>query len=213
MFLFCLSACAAQLREKEQNASCQLKNGDLLFQANKPDAFNHAVEKAEAGYRQMEFSHVGIVNVEHGDTMVIEAVFSGVRQCPLRDFLDHAVQINGKPYVLVGRLKQPSERYADAAVNKAKTLIGKPYDVAFLPDNDQFYCSELVYYCYRNAKNQPLFTAKPMSFKDAATGDFFPAWVQFFDSLKLAIPEGIPGTNPNGLSNDPAIDIIYNFAD
>lgn len=213
LLFFCVAVSVIGCKEKKTVPPFQLQNGDLLFQANVSDPFNQAVQKAETGYGQLEFSHVGIVNIEHGDTMVIEAVFSGVQRRSLSDFLAHSAHIDGKPYVLVGRLREPYAPLASEAVKRAETLIGKTYDVAFLPDNDQYYCSELVYYCYRDTQGKPLFTAKPMSFKDAATGEFFPAWVQFFDSLQLAIPEGVPGTNPNGLSNDPVIEIIYNYMD
>lgn len=31
-----------------------------------------------------------------------------------------------------------------AVIARAKSLVGKPYDEAFLPDNDAYYCSDLL---------------------------------------------------------------------
>jgi hypothetical protein len=48
-----------------------------------------------------------------------------------------------------------------------------------------------------------------MTFKDPDTGQFFPAWVEYYQKLKLEIPEGLPGCNPGGLSQDKRLEIIF----
>lgn len=45
---------------------------------------------------------------------------------------------------------RPSSGDAKAAVEKAMTLIGRPYDYGFRSGNAKYYCSELCDVCYEN---------------------------------------------------------------
>ena len=49
-----------------------------------------------------------------------------------------------------------------AVIARATTLIGKPYDNAFLPDNDAYYCSELIQVAFGD-----IFPSQPMNWRDA----------------------------------------------
>ncbi len=81
-------------------------------------------------------------------------------------------------------------------------LIGKDYDLYFLPDNDLYYCSELIQYCYLDRQGQTLFPSAPMNFL-AADSTLPIYWQQLFDSLHCPVPQNIPGTNPTTLSTSP----------
>ncbi len=43
-----------------------------------------------------------------------------------------------------------------------------------------------------------------MTFK-GPDGDIVPYWAAHYDSLGVAVPEGVPGTNPNDLSRSPLL--------
>ena len=60
------------------------------------------------------------------------------------------------------------------------------------------YCSELVYESFRDADGNPIFPARPMNFR-AADGTMPEYWRKSFDSIGIAVPQGIPGTNPNDM--------------
>ena len=47
-----------------------------------------------------------------------------------------------------------------------------------------------------------------MTFKDPTTHQFFPAWVDYYKSLNMDIPEGKPGINPGSISTSNKIIII-----
>jgi hypothetical protein len=79
-----------------------------------------------------------------------------------------------------------------------------------LPDNGRLYCSEMVGLAFQAAnEGQPFFQQQPMTFKDPSTGQFFPAWVEYYQQLNIPIPEGLPGCNPGGLSRSDKLETIF----
>ena len=93
---------------------------------------------------------------------------------------------------------------ADAAVLLAKGFCGRAYDLRFLPDNEDLYCSELVQKCYLYPSGKPVFESVPMNFK-AADGSMPPYWEMLFGKLGMAVPQGLPGTNPQQMSQHPGL--------
>lgn len=114
------------------------------------------------------WTHVGIVA---DNLTVIEAATHGVVKTDLIDFMmkkDHVCALD--------------PLFADqdqmvTAMMKAEQQIGKPYDFSMnQSDIKSFYCSELVYFAYREAVNQSPFTLRstlgrltvtPQDFADA----------------------------------------------
>lgn len=185
-----------------------LKVGDILFKEYPSDsAFTDAVVAATSSLDQYRFSHVGVVTSCRGELTVTEAVFSGVKETPLDSFLLTARHAGKQPVVLAARLKKPYRKAIKAALPRLKSLLGKPYDRCFLPDNDQYYCSELIYATFL-IDGKPIFEARPMTFKDKATGEMSPLWVRYFNELNSPIPEGVTGTNPGDMSRSKIIDIL-----
>ncbi len=188
-----------------------LKKGDLLFRADGSDAISEAIQGVSDGYEGMRFSHAGILDIQGEDTTVIEAVFSGVRRTPLGEFLSHAAMREGRPAVLVERLRPPYDVLSASAVERASGFIGRPYDEAFLPDNDAYYCTELIQASYLDGGGNPLFASRPMTFRDNRTGEIPQAWTDFFEARGLDIPEGVPGTNPGDMAVDTVLYEVFRF--
>ncbi|MDD4148712.1 MAG: YiiX/YebB-like N1pC/P60 family cysteine hydrolase [Bacteroidales bacterium] len=183
------------------------QSGDLLFQVNATSDFTDAIINTTGDDNAISFSHVGIVCIENNEIFVIEAtpVF-GVQKISLQDFLDaSAHDENGNPLVIAYRLNPEIE--IQNPVDIATTYIGMPYDSVFLPDNNAIYCSELIYKSYLSPSGKETFTAIPMSFSDTS-GKTNPYWIEHFEKLKLAIPEGVLGTNPNDLSKDEILRFV-----
>jgi hypothetical protein len=81
----------------------------------------------------------------------------------------------------------------------------------FLPLNDEYYCSELVYQAFKDAAGRDVFGLEPMTFKSPQTGEYIDVWVDYYAELKLNIPEGIPGINPAGITRSEKLDIYEPF--
>ena len=191
-------------------AQVNLQSGDLLFQVGKSTMLSDAIAQVTSGKNNVNYTHVGIVSVENGNVFVIEATSPKVRKVVIDTFLNDARKINGKPIVAVGRLKSKYYDIIPQAVKNAETYLGKPYDYVYSPDNDEYYCSELVYLAYKNKNGKPVFKSKKMTFCDE-NGKMSSAWIEHFAKHNAPIPEGRQGTNPGDLSKSKEIDIIYNY--
>ncbi|WP_418989153.1 YiiX/YebB-like N1pC/P60 family cysteine hydrolase [Alistipes sp.] len=186
-----------------------LRPGDLLFLAGKTSEMTGAITAATGKARQLNYSHVGIAVPAGGADSVLEATSDGgVRMTALADFLARAQRIEGRPAVVAMRLRDTTG--VTAAVARAVTFLGQPYDYSFRPDNGQLYCSELVWESYLAPDGSRLFPARPMNFR-AADGTMPQFWVDLFAKLGEEIPEGIPGTNPNDMAHDPQLKEIARY--
>ena len=188
----------------------QVQEGDLLFQDLDCGPFCTAIEAVTEGRDGQDFSHIGMVVKDNEDVLVLEAVSAGVVLTPLDTFLHRHTVDNGKPAVWAGRIRLP-KYVVRKAVARAKTHLGKPYDQAFGLDNGRYYCSELIRDAYRKAHGEYLFDLAPMTFKDPATGNYFPEWVGYFQKLGKPIPQGAPGINPGLISRNRRVEIVYKF--
>lgn len=187
-------------------ASPAIQTGDLLFQAEAGNDMAKAITDATGAEGRLNFTHVGIAI---GRDSVLEAsARGGVQIIPLADFLNGAGQIGGHPAVVAMRLRDTAG--VAAAVERARTFIGQPYDYHYLPGNGRMYCSELVWESYRTAGGRPIFTARPMNFR-TADGEIPQFWTELFRKLGEEVPEGVEGTNPNDISQEAALTEAYRW--
>ena len=68
-------------------------------------------------------------------------------------------------------------------------------------------CAELVQACYLDADGTPLFESVPMNWL-APDGTLPAYWEQLFEELGMEVPQGVPGTNPQQLSESPLLTFI-----
>ena len=101
-----------------------------------------------------------------------------------------------------------------AAVRRARSFLGVPYDYSFRPGREKLYCSELVWASYLAPDGAedgtPLFTARPMNFR-AADGTLPQFWADLFDRLGEQVPEGLPGTNPNDMAREEHLEEEHRY--
>jgi hypothetical protein len=116
-----------------------LRNGDLVFETS--SSRQSAAIQWATGSR---WSHVGIVDVEGGKPVVIEAL-GKVTRTPWDAWRRRARRGGG---VLVLRPWGLGEAQRAAAVEEARKLLGRPYDPRFGWDDERIYCSELVVKAY-----------------------------------------------------------------
>lgn len=186
-----------------QKQDC-LQNGDLIFVGlpmgyyAETGSIDEAISSATGEQGALNLIHVAIAEVNADSVWIIDATMAhGVDRHPLDTFLcDFTLRDGSHPTFLVKRVKGVD---ADAAVERAKTFCGRAYDVRFLPDNEDFYCTELVQRSYLDADGKPVFESEPMNFK-APDGTLPPYWERLFARLGTEAPQGIPGTNPQKMS-------------
>ncbi|MGM9736013.1 MAG: YiiX/YebB-like N1pC/P60 family cysteine hydrolase [Candidatus Cryptobacteroides sp.] len=189
-----------------------LRNGDLVFVMSDSSAMSSAISDATSDGEGPSFDHVGIIAVEDDGVKVIEARSDkGVAVTPWQEFLEEAPSYGDKVGICIRRVSSEvagSKSFdPDAAVRKARSFVGLPYDWEYEHGNQAIYCSELVWLSYLDSEGKPLFEAVPMNFK-GPDGNFPEFWTNLFEKLGKPIPQGCPGTNPNDLSRS---DILVNM--
>lgn len=208
IFVFCLPFFAFSKQKYEP------KIGDILFQDLDCGDFCDAIEKVTEGRNGKEFSHMGILNQNpSGEWVVYEANGQGVVATSYEKFIFRSVDEKKRPKILVTRLKKRYQNAIPQVIDFINEKLGKvKYDPIFDFENDRYYCSEMIYFAFIKTKyGKTVFTAKPMTFKDPDTGEFFPAWVEHYKRLQTKIPEGKLGINPGIMSQSRALKVVYDF--
>lgn len=192
-----------------------LQNGDLIFVGRpvgydaEAGSMDEAIVSATGEAGALNLIHVAIAEVKADSIWIIDATIArGVDRHPLDTFLrDFRMRDGRYPEFIVKRVKGVDP---DAAVERAKTYCGRAYDVRFLPDNEEMYCSELVQKCYLDADGRPVFQSEPMNFK-APDGTMPPYWERLFGRLGMDVPQGLPGTNPQKMSESACLEEVKTF--
>lgn len=180
-----------------------LRTGDLLFQIGSESAMSSAIAAATGDGTPIPFTHVGIaVCCAEADSVLEATAPGGVRMTALDAFLGKSASVEGRPAVVAMRLKDTAG--IAAAIARARSFIGQPYDYSYRPDNGRMYCSELVWESYRRPDGSPIFPARPMNFR-AADGTMPQFWIELFERAGEDIPEGAAGTNPADMARDTAL--------
>ena len=189
----------------------RLRSGDLIFvgiprQAAGGESMDGAIAVA-TGRGRLNWIHVAIADVSEEGVFVIDATGKrGVHRHPLDSLIRDFSSAEGPhPVFAVGRLI--SGYSAPDALARARSFLGEPYDYAFLPDNGAQYCSELVRNCFLSPGGDTLFPQRPMNFL-APDGSLPAYWAALYDSLGVAVPQGLPGTNPQDMAEDPVLEIL-----
>lgn len=202
-----IAACG---RTSADNSEGQLETGDLIFVGIpmdydlENDSMASAISKSTGDSSELNIIHVAIAEVSRDSVWIIDATIKhGVDRHPLDTFLtDFTLKDGSYPVFEVKRLKDDS--MAEAFVENAKTFLGLPYDVAFLPDNGAMYCSELVRESYITPDGEYIFSEAPMNFTDPE-GNMPLYWEQLFAMLGMPVPQGINGTNPQQMSKEDVL--------
>jgi len=188
----------------------RFKPGDLLFQNLDCGELCDAIERVTTGHQGMDFSHVGII-VKQGDSLMVEEAYGKtVHLTPLNEFFSRVLDESGTPKVIGARVLNTYSAIAKKAALDALTYLDRPYDDKFLPVPDALYCSELIYFAFKDAnKGSDFFPMEGMTYKDPSTGQTMEVWKNYFAKLNMAVPEGELGCNPGGLSRSDKLEIIF----
>lgn len=202
------------LNGKQYSEGFKIQEGDLLFQDGDCGSFCEAIKKVTFGVDGHSFSHIGVVKKgDDGGWLVLEAISDGVVLTLLDTFLSRSRDAVGNPKVVVGRLKDEFIHIVPAALKHGEKYLGKPYDHVFDIENDAYYCSELIYFIFKEANQSiDVFHLEPMTFIDPDTGKLFPIWEKYYERLGVSIPEKAPGLNPGNISRSEKLIIMYPYS-
>ncbi len=180
-----------------QGQEFDLQSGDILFRENTSSALSEAINRVTQIDTHRHYSHMGLVTVENGRILVIHSEpESGVVKEELSDFFE--VKEGQVARVYAYRLMDEYQNSIQSAIELADTYLGQPYNFTYIIEDEGIYCSELIYLLFESAE---IFDLEPMTFKDPASGNFPKAWIEHYRKLKIDIPEGLPGCNPNGMAS------------
>ncbi|WP_084680208.1 YiiX/YebB-like N1pC/P60 family cysteine hydrolase [Chryseobacterium luteum] len=187
-----------------QAKSGRLKNGDLLFVTAKETGLSGAINNVTQKQKEASFDHIGIVEKENNHWYVLHAApKGGSRKQELKSFLTDQSADGQK--VIIYRLKPEYQKSISAALTKAESMLGKPYNFNYILDENSYYCSD---YIERAFREDHIFKLEPMTFIDPKTGKTNEFWAEFYKKKNLKVPEGEPGCNPNGLAASDKLEKI-----
>ncbi|MFV0289821.1 MAG: YiiX/YebB-like N1pC/P60 family cysteine hydrolase [Mangrovibacterium sp.] len=174
----------------------ELRKGDLLFVEAGISDLSKAINEVTQVEECSSFSHVGILDISStGELVVLHATSdSGVVSSPLKSFL---ASNTDNVHTYAYRLLPSYENAIPKALNRAKAMLGMPYNFSYVRNDTSYYCSEFVYLAF---ESDSIFSLEPMTFKVANSDDFLDLWVIYYEKLGIDIPEGLLGCNPNGLA-------------
>ena len=116
-----------------QTSVDKLKEGDLIFHTSKSD------QSPLIQYATMSvLSHCGII-IEKSDGLYVLEATGRLKLTPLQEFINRG---KGKQW-WAKRVKNTPVKV------KYQHLLGRRYDTSFKPNNNRFYCSELIHHIYK----------------------------------------------------------------
>ena len=188
------------------NKKFELQEGDLLFQDLDSSLLCDAIEIVTPGFKDANFSHIGLVVLDNDTHKVLEAIPPEVVLTPIEVFLTRSYDKNKKPKIIVGRINEEYQHSIKKAIIFAKSKIGIKYDEVFLMNNNSYYCSELIFEAF---EKDTIFKLRPMTFLNPETNDTLTAWKNYYSKLGIKIPQNEPGINPGIMSLSEKIEMIY----
>lgn len=188
-------------------ASVQLQNGDLLFVTAKETGLSGAINNVTQKQKAASFDHIGILEKDGNKTYVLHAAPNGGSQKQnLKKFISD--QKKDQQNIVVYRLKTEYRKAIPNAIEKANSMLGKPYNFNYILDESSYYCSDFVERAFRD---NHIFKLEPMTFIDPNTKKINTFWEEFYNKKNLKVPEGEPGCNPNGLAGSEKLERVGNL--
>lgn len=128
-------------------ASYEPREGDVVFQSLGGSPLKELIE----GATESKFSHCGMVVRRNNQWMVIEAV-GPVREITLPSWILRGVNSDFAAF----RLDAKYDSQIPAIIAEARKFLGRPSDFRYRFDDENIYCSELVFKAFQNVTGERL---------------------------------------------------------
>ncbi|MBB5880671.1 hypothetical protein GGR74_001819 [Xanthomonas arboricola] len=181
----------------------QLQDGDLLFVTAARTGLSGAIDDATAKQDAPSFDHVALLAHDGTEQVLLHADEQGSRQQPLQAFVEDANTRHRQIHVY--RLTEEQRGAIPGAIAQARRMLGKPYNQTYVQDDNSYYCSDFIERAFRA---HHVFALQPMNFRNPQTGQVSPYWSDFYRSKGMAVPQGLPGTNPNDMAKSAALRVV-----
>ncbi|WP_126942951.1 YiiX/YebB-like N1pC/P60 family cysteine hydrolase [Xanthomonas sp. BRIP62418] len=181
----------------------QLQDGDLLFVTAARTGLSGAIDDATAKQDAPSFDHVALLAHDGTEQVLLHADEQGSRQQPLQAFVEDANTRHRQIHVY--RLTEEQRSAIPGAIAQARRMLGKPYNQTYVQDDNSYYCSDFIERAFRA---HHVFALQPMNFRNPQTGQVSPYWTDFYRSKGMAVPQGLPGTNPNDMAKSAALRVV-----
>jgi hypothetical protein len=181
----------------------QLQDGDLLFVTAARTGLSGAIDDATAKQDAPSFDHVALLAHDGTEQVLLHADEQGSRQQPLQAFVEDANTRHRQIHVY--RLTEEQRGAIPGAIAQARRMLGKPYNQTYVQDDNSYYCSDFIERAFRAHQ---VFALQPMNFRNPQTGQVSPYWTDFYRSKGMAVPQGLPGTNPNDMAKSAALRVV-----
>lgn len=202
-FIGVLGLAACQFGQ-ETDEYTGIQSGDIAFVGSTGSALGNAIDAVTQGKGQTHFTHIGMVEVA-GDALYIlhSNSYNGVCKELIDSFKTKNVSKNDSIYIY--RIQDMDSTQLANAVQKARSLLGQPYNSTYVLADTGFYCSEFVYRAFEKSQ---IFQLYPMTFIDPETNTYHDTWVKHYEQLGMEIPEGKAGCNPNGMAANARLVLV-----
>ncbi|GEM52134.1 hypothetical protein EB1_19240 [Empedobacter brevis NBRC 14943 = ATCC 43319] len=184
-----------------------IQNGDLIFVGAQTEELSGAISRVTKLSDQTNFDHVGLIEKTSDSIFVLHAApMGGSQREEIHHFYTSQTEKNNQ--IVIYRLKKEYQSTIPHAIEKAKTMLGKPYNWLYILNDNELYCSDFVERAFRDDK---VFELIPMNFKNKETGIIDNFWVDFYRKKGKEVPQDEPGTNPNQLATSEKLIRIGEF--
>lgn len=183
-------------------SNIDIKNGDFIFIEAETKKLSGAISRVTKDEKSIiSFDHIAMIETDGKNYFVLEATTGkGSHRENLKTYLKRHKKENRILHIY--RLKKEYLPCLDDAILTAKTMLGKPYNYTYTPNENEYYCSDFIERAFRNCS---IFDLQPMTFINPETGKTDEYWLQHYQQLNAKIPEGELGCNPNGMSKSDKI--------
>ncbi len=183
-----------------------LRSGDLMFEGVGKSDFSSAINEVTQTQKQTQYSHIGMLFWENRQLFLLHAApKNGVEKILFIDYIQASDSLAKFDFY---RIKGIDSMDVNLVQQTGETMLGQPYNFSYIMNDSSHYCSEFVYLCF---KPYHVFDLNPMTFKKEMNGDFLPFWQEYYQKLGIAIPEGLPGCNPNGMAESENLFYLFSY--
>lgn len=172
------------------------KNGDLIFVESNYKNLSGAISRVtQSDNNTISFDHVILIEKNYNK---LYALHASSEKGSVKELLRPLIRKYHKNKQKLVLYRVTEETCRNKAVEKAKKLLGKPYNHLYILNEDSYYCSDFVERAYRECN---IFKLEPMTFINPKTRKIDDYWLEFYKKHQQEVPQGKLGCNPNGISH------------